>query len=682
MTSKERSLGSARSWRRLRLRTLTLLGGIAAALGACGYDRADRWLDAAEPPPPQCELGQQRCFGTRIQRCISALGGPIFQTEEECASSDQVCNPDGFRCTPCLPRSGTCDGLDAYVCDEAGQQQIFSETCDAEKLQACRAGKCLNPCDEARRRRSNVGCEYWPVDLDNMGDDDTRSAAAQQFAVVLANPDPDVTTEVVIHQDDSQPGQEPQLAEVARALIPPFNLRVFKLGPREVDGSTDGTFGTGTHTALTRHAYRVKSSYPIVAYQFNPLENVNVRSNGASLLKPVEALDPGSSDEGLMYAVLGWPQTIASTSDPDTNLNGNDARAFLTLVGTRPSTRVRVKTTTFILGSGDIPATESGGELTLTLNPFDVANLETDDFNADFTGSIVWADGPVVAFTGNEASDAPFFETLRDRRCCADHLEEQLDHVRTAGRRFVGTVSPNRARAVLAAGAAVGVAAQTEYFRVIATTEAGAKIRTTLEGQYAELTLSGLGDHADFSSTHHFLLDSDNPIGFASISPSQQDANLPISPIEEDNVPNGLPGGDPSLVIVPPIEQFRDSYVFLTPDKYSFDFVRIIATTETSVALDGLQVSDIPSCETAAADGLTDEDRGEPPALVVYTCQLSFPKIDQSKPLPEGLSAGFQNDGVHRVVANQPVGLIVDGFDYRVGYAYAGGTELSFIVPL
>jgi len=244
--------------------------------------------------------------------------------------------------------------------------------------------------------------------------------------------------------------------------------------------------------------------------------------------------------------------------------------------------------------------------------------------------------------------------------------------VRTAGRTFVGTVSPNRAKAVLAAGAPVGVDEQTEYFRVIATTERGASIVTTLEGKYQTLTLSGLGDFADFSSTQHFILQSDQPVALAAISPSQEDANLP----------NDLPGGDPSLIIVPPIEQFRSSYVFLTPDKYSFDFVRIISAPDTAVALDGVLVSEIPTCELQPADGLSDQDRGGPPPLVVYSCQLSFPKIDPNKPRPEGLTPGFQNDGVHRVVANQPVGLIVDGFDYFVSYGYAGGTELSFIVPL
>jgi hypothetical protein len=660
---------------RFRLRTFTLAISLAAALAACGFDRTDRWLKGAEPPPPACELDARRCSGAQLHRCINAIGGPIFELEDDCGARGQVCNPDSFQCTPCLPGAGSCEGLDAYRCDEAGQETVFQTSCEPEKLQGCRDGKCVNLCNEARRKRSNVGCEYWPVDLDNARVDDTLNAAAQQFAVVISNPEPDITTEVVIEQDDSQPGEPPQLAEVARAQIPPFSLRVFKLGPREVDGSADGTTNTGTHTALTRHAYRVKSSFPVVAYQFNPLENVNVFSNDASLLKPVEALDPGSSDQGLMYAVLGWPQTIATTSDPNTNFSSQDPtdlRAFLTLVGTRDGTHVTVKTATSILGGGPIPATEAGGELRLTLDAFDVANLETDDFLADFTGSIISADAPVVAFSGSEASDAPFFKTLRDRSCCADHLEEQLDHVRTAGQHFVATVSPNRGRAIKAAGAEIAVQAQTEYFRVIATTERGASITTSLDDGQQSFTLTGLGDFADLSSTHHFTLDSDAPVALSSISPSQEDANLP----------NELPGGDPSLVIVPPIEQFRDTYVFLTPDKYNFDFVRIIATPGTGIALDGRVVADIPTCEQASADGLTDAERGSSAPLVVYTCQLSFPKIDMTKPRPENLSAGAQNDGVHRIRANRPVGVMVDGFDYFVSYAYAAGTELSFIVPL
>ena len=56
---------------------------------------------------------------------------------------------------------------------------------------------------------------------------------------------------------------------------------------------------------------------------------------------------------------------------------------------------------------------------------------------------------------------------------------------------------------------------------------------------------------------------------------------------EAAGVPAGFPGGDPSFLIIPPVEQFRDTYVFLTPDSYAFDFLRIIAPPDANILLDG-----------------------------------------------------------------------------------------------
>jgi hypothetical protein len=164
---------------------------------------------------------------------------------------------------------------------------------------------------------------------------------------------------------------------------------------------------------------------------------------------------------------------------------------------------------------------------------------------------------------------------------------------------------------------------------------------------------------------------SSNPVHVAQVMPSQDAAG----------VPRGLPGGDPSLVIYPPIEQFRPSYVFLTPDKYVFDFVAIVAPPSANVYLDQSSPKDL-GCEVAPADGLTAAERGSPtPPFVVYRCQLSFPVIDPTKVSPGNVSPGIQNDGVHRVDADQPVGVIVSGFDSYVSYAYPAGTDLREIAP-
>jgi hypothetical protein len=654
--------------RRLILESL-VIAACATALASCGFDSGDRWL--AERRDPLCQEGTIRC-GVDLERCESTPVGPSWVTIEPCEERGLVCSPTLLACTPCVPGKTRCDGQTVLRCDDEGQSYEYEDECDTSIGEACRDLGCVQLCYAAADRRSNVGCEYWAVDLDNARIDDTLNAAAQQFAVVVSNPQEDVSARVVIEQDDTKPGEKNAPYAIATEVIPPFSLRVFKLGPREVDGSPRGKFDAGTHTALTRHAYRITSDFPVVAYQFNPLENVNVFSNDASLLKPTEAVRPETNGMSDLYLALGWPQTIAATDDPDTNFDPNNPtnlRAFLTLVGTTQKSKVRLRSSTRVLGGGPVPTLLPGDEFEIELNPFDVLNLETDGFNADFTGTLVSGNAPIIGFIGSEASDAPYFRTLRDRQCCADHLEEQLDHLRTAGKNFVMPVSPNRTEAVKRAGAPIGVAEQREYFRVLATTDAGARITTSLPDR-PNLELKGRGSVALLSSTEPFTLQSDAPVMVVSVSPSQYDAG----------VPSGYPGGDPSLLNLPPLEQFRSSYVFLTPDKYSFDFVRIIAPPNAVIVFDGRYLEDW-DCETKLAGIVPGPPSGDPGEWLVHSCQLSFPVIDPSLRAPDNLLPGNQNDGVHRIVADRPVGVLVDGFDSFVSYAYAAGTDLSFIVP-
>jgi hypothetical protein len=640
-------------------------GALGVTVHGCVFDPGDRWI--YEPTTGACETGVFRCTAERLERCDDAVWEPV----DHCTKKALVCAAALGACATCVPGSTSCDGQTTRQCLDDGSGWEETGACDESLGEACRGGVCQQLCAVAVQERSNVGCEYWAADLDNADVGDASNAAAQQYAIVVSNAQPDVTAIVTIEQDDSLPGEENAPIEIAREEIPPRSLRTFKLGPREVDGSPPGTFNSGTHSALTRNAYRIRSTFPVVGYQFNPLSNVGVFSNDASLLKPREAVEPDTDEVADAYVVLGWPQTIASTDDPRTNFNPEDPvdlRAFLTLIGTRENTTVRVRPTTRILGAPGIPETLPGEELELTLDPFDVLNLETDDFNADFTCTVVAANGPVVAFSGSEASDAPYFDTLTERACCADHLEEQLDHIRTAGQHFVVAVTPNRTVALKASGAAVGVAEQFDYFRVIAMTNAGARFTTSLSPEHFELPARG--DYGDLVSNRAFVLTSDAPVMMMNVSPSQQAAG----------VPDKLPGGDPSTLVVPPIEQFRSTYVFLTPDKYAFDFVRIAAPADATVVFDGILLEDIPSCVTEPA-GTVEQPLTAPQDWVVTICELSSPIIDPTKAAPDDLMPGIQNDGVHLVESDRKIGVLVDGFDRFVSYAYAAGTELTFIVP-
>ncbi len=656
------------------------LGMAALALGAftaCDYDRGDRWLRSEEAVSvSSCTRGTTVCSGDRLERCDEGDGGLDWRVVEDCAASGLVCSTGLKACAVCEPDERSCEDNTPITCDEDGSGWSTGERCDEEAGIACRAGGCQDLCSQAGRRRSNVGCEYWAVDLDNANVGIDVNGAAQQFAVVVSNPHPDVAAYVTVELDDTQPGEENAPTELVTERISPRALHVFPLGPREVDGSPPGEFNTGTHTALTRAAYRVTASVPVVAYQFNPLDNVNVFSNDASLLKPVEALVDQGSGLRPAYVVLGWPQTIAITDDPLTNFDAAQPtalRAFLTLVGTRKATQVRITPTARTLGAPGVSETQAGESLELTLDAFDVLNLETDDFNADLTGSLVEADGPVVVFSGSEASDAPRFEDLSERKCCADHLEEQLDHRRTAGRRFVAPVSFNRSLAVRNAGGEIGVVSAVEVFRVIAASDEGARITTTLAGESKEFELSGLGDFRELSTSRDFILESDAPVMLANITPSQGAAGVPRS----------LPGGDPSFLILPPVEQFRKNYVLLTPSFYAFDFLRIIAPKDANIIIDERSIDELTEeCSNLDPPGLrmalSTEDQDE---FTVYRCQLSFPVIDGSFEAEQLLKDGLQNDGVHTVESDREIGVLVDGFDRNVSYSYAGGTELEQLVP-
>jgi hypothetical protein len=675
--NRRRPEPSARRWPGAPGRRAALVvAACLSAAGACSFDKADRWIAAVpeedEPLEDLCELGAVRCTSA-LESCTQTDAGTAWTVIDDCAARGQVCAAALQACATCQPEQQACVGQTVMLCDERGETQTPLRECNPAAAEACRSGTCANLCTLAAAERSNVGCEYWAVDLDNAVAAENLNAAAQQFAVVVSNPQPDLPAEVVIRQDDTAPGALGAPVEIARQRVPPYGLVVFPLGPREVDGSPPGQYNTGSHTALTRAAYQITSDVPVVAYQFNPLENVNVFSNDASLLKPVEALTNGGGQISDAYVALGWPQTISSSDDPYTNFGSatpQDFRAFLTIVATRPSTRVRVTTSTRVVAGGPIGALEPGDVAEVTLDPFDVLNLETGDFEGDFTGSIVASDQPVAVFSGSEASDAPRFTNIADRRCCADHLEEQLDPVRSAGRRFVAPVSFNRHLALANAGAPLAPEPEPETFRVIAVLGFGATVRTSLPGELAEFRLEERGSWRELTTTLDFWVESDNAVMLGNITASQAAAGIP----------SGLPGGDPSFIIIPPIEQYRAQYVFLTPDRYSFDFLRIMAPRGARIMLDTEPLTAVPGCGLEAGTPLEQVLEGGPFAYDVFRCQLSFPVIDTAVAAEAPLLPGVQNDGVHRIFSDRPIGVIADGFDRNVSYGYAAGTELREIV--
>jgi hypothetical protein len=626
---------------------------VAVLLAACSKPR---------PLDSLCGPGEVRCMSNMLELC--ADDGQSWISQDDCGARGLVC--DGTRgCVACAADTRTCDGQAVVRCRPDGSGFDTIATCDGTQGQVCNAGDCINACDLAQMQHSYQGCEYWAVDLDNAVVADQGAAAAQQYAVVLSNPSAlDATVSVDIYCDAADAANpaykctEGQPYTVVGPFhVAPGDLRIIDLDARELDGTSNPSLNDGPGTFVSRHAYHITSTAPLIAYQFNPLDNVGVFSNDASLLLPSESLDR-------RYLVLSWPQTIALTQDPNTNM-GIDLRAFLTVVAVADQTTVDVTLATDIIGGGGIAPAKKGDTVHVVLDKYQVLNLETGAFNADFTGSTVVADQKVAVFTGSEASDVPRFDTLAQRRCCADHLEEQLFPESSFGQSFVAVKSPLRSKVVAAAGWKVAVAQmEPEYWRIVAAHD-GTVVHTNLPVPQDLITLDR-GQDVILESPGDFTVQATKPITFAQFPPSQQATGIPST------LPDGTrpPGGDPSSITIPPVEQWRSNYLILIPDKYNFDSLLLAAPSTARLRYDGMALEDALDCEFQPAGTLANGPDGADLQYVAIRCMLSHPTTT---------GPGTQDDGVHYLesAGGEHFGLVVWGWDSFVSYGYPGGTNVS-----
>jgi hypothetical protein len=449
-----------------------------------------------------------------------------------------VCNGSGCAGPVCTVGARRCQEGSATIVEECSETGGFwrpLEDCGGEITgKVCLAGGCEFLCRIVQQVKSSLGCEYWAVDLDNAFVPDGRGgfldAAGAQFAVIISNPHAEFAATVVVQSSEGP---------VAEAQVPPKTLHVFNLPRRDVNGTVWGPF-----------AYQVKSNIPVVAYQFNPLDNVGVFSNDASLLLPNTSL-------GSRYLVMTRAQ------DHDI------LRSFATVIATRPGdTHVTVKVTARTEGGPGLDPLEPGDVLRMTLRQFDVLNLETRGVGEDLTGTEVIADREVAVFGGSEASNVPSRRPGGDVCCCADHLEMQMFSEETWGFRYV--CARFKARGV-----------ENDYWRVMAL-EDGTRV-ITLPHQITIPTLDR-GEWFEFDSPEDFEILADRPIlvGQFMASSGMVDPNCAPPPPRR---------GDPAFTLGVPHEQWRKDYVFLVPMFFAENYVNIVKPAAAEVLLDGIKLS-------------------------------------------------------------------------------------------
>lgn len=558
------------------------------------------------------------CLGVIYTPC-NADGSP--GTSVTCPDA---CIP-GKGCVFCLPGSLQCVGNEIRKCNADGTSyDEVVQTCDAAAGQACSNGKCGNACDVAAEQPANVGCEFWAVDLDQQ--DGFNDPASAPFGVVLSNAG-EANAHIVIELNDAPVGMPAVPMVVSELDVAPNTLKPVVLPTRELDCGVKPNDYASPGTCLSSNAYRITSSAPIVVYQFNVFDNAY--SNDASLLLPTTAL-------GQIYRIINWgaghPVAIPGFNILD--------RSYVTIVGAKPNTVVTVKPSWRIKGNPPIAATPAGGEIQVTLGPFDVLNLETDDGTfqddpktmADLTSTIVTATKPVAVFSGVESTGAPgaavtiptYGGWTSDQTCCLDHLEDQMFPVESVGSHYVITRSPVRSTSGYR---------EPDVIRFLGVAEQ-ATVTTTLPAPYDNFTINP-GEVKTTWAQDNFVVTSTKPVMVGQILVSNQYVDGPYI-------------GDPSLTVYPPIEQFRTEYVIPTPASWTQNWVMIASEVGANVLLDGGATLSCPKEPAGTVEGKTYESR---------KCALQ--------------------PGAHRLSGDKPFGIIAYGYGSAGSYAFAGGADVK-----
>ena len=563
------------------------------------------------------------CVDISTQRVCDTSGSGYV--EATCADDERCDEGD---CVPsvCVVGEHVCiDDRTVGGCrrDETGYIPI--RTCDEGSV--CENGRCASSCNPLGKVPSNIGCEYWSVDLDNYPDPFSNDPSSVPHAVVISNTST-VPATVTIEGPAVVPLVDPQF------VVADGDVHVFTFPRLDIDG-----------TGIFDRAFKINSTQPVIVYQFNPLNNEGVASNDASLLLPKEGL-------GRDYVALSWPSGAMPCLDPDPANCLPAQSGYVTIIATSSgSTVVRVTPTVTVEAGGSVSEMPPGIEQEITLQEGEVLNLqalegdvsealapcETNEdcasgicfgiiclpsgevTSTDLTGSIISATQPIAVFGGHEEAvigDGMTMGAGANSNCCAEHLEQQLLPVSSWGTHYLAARSEPRG-------------GSNEHWRVVAQAD-GTVIQTVPpQPDSAQFTLNR-GEFKEIVTPDSFEIIADAPVMVGEYLVSQGSTR--------DNV------GDPALIVTPPINQLRSSYQIITPSGYSSNWLTVAREVGQSVTLDGTVIS--------AARFTT-----------FGSSQYELAWIEV-------------NEGVHYLESETPFYLTVYGYSAAVSYGYPGGLNL------
>jgi hypothetical protein len=304
-------------------------------------------------------------------------------------------------------------------------------------------------------------------------------------------------------------------------------------------------------------------------------------------------------------AYLGLPTDILATEylvEGYENTNVVDGTEFA-VVATQDDTTLTINPTVTTNGH------TAGTPYTVSLDQGQTYQLRNEDAHpADLSGSIVTSDKPIAVFGGHQCANIPMGFSA------CDHIVEEMTPTNTWGKSFVTEPLATRTGG--------------DTFRYLADTD-----NTTVQVNGATVATLNRGQLFEQILTAPSVITSDKPILVTQYSNSS----------DFDGVTS-----DPFEVLMPPFEQFLNSYTVTTPATgFTENFINVVAPTASlaTINLDGVPV---PSGSFTAIPGSTFSGAQLAVAL-----------------------------GSHTLDGAQPFGVTMYGFAGYDSYGYPGGLSLA-----
>jgi hypothetical protein len=545
-----------------------------------------------------CAAGTLVCEGA-VQKVCDGSGA---FTAADCGAAGQICVPS-LGCLACAPGSGSCQDDQGTYCLGDGSG-FATEACDPVQGTTCnpQTGRCEGPCSAQALGKSYIGCEYYPTVTANLVD------TKFHFAVAVSNTTSSVAT-VTVTQGASA---------VATATVAANSVQVIQLPwqPALKGPASNNNVPFPSSVKVADGAYRLRSTQPVVVYQFNPLEY----TTGGDCTAVVSSCSY-SNDASLLLPTNAWTGTYRVAARHHFYVSSG----FYAVTASQDDTTVTVAAAP---GGGGvkpgIPGISAGGNGQVKLDAGDVIEVVTsgDDSSPsspdDVTGTLVTADKPVQVIGGHQCTFVP------DSVGFCDHLEESMFPYESLANDYI-VAAP-----LIPTG---GTTPKVEVVRIVATQPA-----TTLTYDPpqpgAPGSISAAGAWVEIAGTSKsFRISASQPIMVVQYMEGQK---------------AGGNSGDPAMALAVATSQFRKSYLFHAPSNYETSYVNIIARTGVPVSVDGATVS-------------------------------GFTPIGSTGYSVARKSLSNAGTGNHSAASTEGFGISVYGYGKYTSYWYPGGSDLAVL---